>query len=242
MGWISDARPSPAIVIAVLALIAALTGTAVAGPDASSSAVNKKKVKKIARKQANKQINARLPFGTDDIADGAVSRPKLADGAVSGAKVADRSLGTAKVARSIPAVRVTHSVNQIITQGPDATLRFDSERYDSANMHSNATNNSRLTAPVTGIYEIGANVEWDVNSAGRRRLAVLKNGTTFIAFEQIPPVSNETTGQELTTQARLRAGDFVQAQVLQNSGGSLNVLKLNEYSPEFSMTWLAPGP
>ena len=50
-------RPSPAIVVAALALIAALAGTAVAGPGASSSAITKSKVKKI----ANKQINKLLP-------------------------------------------------------------------------------------------------------------------------------------------------------------------------------------
>jgi hypothetical protein len=47
-------KPSPAILVAVLALVAALAGTAVAGPDASTSAITKKKVKKIARKQINK--------------------------------------------------------------------------------------------------------------------------------------------------------------------------------------------
>jgi len=48
-------RPSPAIVVAVLALVAALAGSAVAGSDVqSSAALNKKKVKKIAKKQINK--------------------------------------------------------------------------------------------------------------------------------------------------------------------------------------------
>jgi hypothetical protein len=44
--------PAPAIVVAALALVAA-AGTAVAGPNASTSAITKKKVKKIARKQIN---------------------------------------------------------------------------------------------------------------------------------------------------------------------------------------------
>jgi hypothetical protein len=49
------ARPSPAIIVAVVALVAALAGTAVAAnPTATSSAINKKKVKKIATKQINK--------------------------------------------------------------------------------------------------------------------------------------------------------------------------------------------
>ena len=48
------ARPSPAIVVAVLALVAAVAGTAVAGPGASTSKITKKKVTKIADKEIKK--------------------------------------------------------------------------------------------------------------------------------------------------------------------------------------------
>ena len=47
-------RPSPALMIAVAALAAALAGTAVADPTGSASAVSKRKVKRIAKKQVNK--------------------------------------------------------------------------------------------------------------------------------------------------------------------------------------------
>jgi hypothetical protein len=56
-------RPSPAMVVAVVALVAAVAGTAIAGPGASTSAISKSKVKKI----ANKQINKRLPLTGADI-------------------------------------------------------------------------------------------------------------------------------------------------------------------------------
>ncbi len=68
-------RPSPALVVAVMALVAALAGTAVA--EQATTAVSKKKTKKIANKQANKQIDKRLPFESDDIADGAITNQKL---------------------------------------------------------------------------------------------------------------------------------------------------------------------
>ena len=43
--------PSPAIIVGVLALVAALAGTAVAGPDASTSAsVKKKQFKKLKKR------------------------------------------------------------------------------------------------------------------------------------------------------------------------------------------------
>ena len=47
-------RPSPVFIVAVLALVAAFAGTAIAGPDAISNKVTKSKVKTIAKKQINK--------------------------------------------------------------------------------------------------------------------------------------------------------------------------------------------
>lgn len=81
---IRDGRPSPAIVVAVIALVAALAGTAIAAdPLATTSA--KKPTKKEVKKIADKRIDKRLPVGTEDIGDGAVTEEKLANGvAISG--------------------------------------------------------------------------------------------------------------------------------------------------------------
>src|SRR5262249_8787886 len=59
MRTIKAARPSPALVVAVLALVAGLAGTAVADPELSKKKVTTKKVKKIADKEANAVLNAR---------------------------------------------------------------------------------------------------------------------------------------------------------------------------------------
>ena len=90
MRRIKNSRPSPTIVIAVLALVAALAGTAVAGPDASTSALTKSKV--------NKLIDKRFPVGTAGIADNAVTTPKIADNAVTTPKIADAAVTGPKVA------------------------------------------------------------------------------------------------------------------------------------------------
>lgn len=65
MEQISSARRKPAIIVAALALVAALVGTAVAGdPVANTSALTEKKVKKLIRKEVKKQIaNAVGPQG-----------------------------------------------------------------------------------------------------------------------------------------------------------------------------------
>jgi len=56
-------KHSPALLVAILALVAAVAGTAVAGTDlgATTSKLTKKKVKKTAKKVANKQITKRAP-------------------------------------------------------------------------------------------------------------------------------------------------------------------------------------
>ena len=80
-------RPSPAMVLAVFALLFAMVGTAVAGPDALTRAITKSKVKKVSAKQANKAIdqrasglsvaNANTANTANTVANGAVTAPKL---------------------------------------------------------------------------------------------------------------------------------------------------------------------
>jgi len=88
---------SPALIVSVIALVAAVAGTAVAQQATTSAkAVTKKKAKSI----ANKQIDARLPWGTDDIADGAVTNGKLASDAVTSGKIAGSAVTTNKLANA----------------------------------------------------------------------------------------------------------------------------------------------
>jgi hypothetical protein len=57
MTRLKRSRPSPALVVGVLALVAALAGTAIAADPVATTSISKKKTKKIARNQAVKQID-----------------------------------------------------------------------------------------------------------------------------------------------------------------------------------------
>ena len=75
MRWIKGLRPSPALVISVLALFVAISGLAVASFKLKPNSVKTKNVRNGA-------------ITREKIADGAVSGPKLADGAVTAGKLA----------------------------------------------------------------------------------------------------------------------------------------------------------
>jgi hypothetical protein len=175
-----------------------------------------------------------------DVATGGLFGSDLATDTVTSSDIATGAISTNEFSSSIPAARVTHASGQVVPNATAATLSFDSERYDTAAMHSTSSNTSRLTAPVTGIYEVTANVRWSGAqfTAGASTVTLRKNGSGLVAWE-------EDAGNDanlITTTARLAAGDYLEVVVSQTSGSSKTIGSLAEYSPEFSMTWLTRVP
>ena len=84
---------SPAILVAVAALVAALAGTAIAGPDATTSAITKKKVKKITTKQIN-ALAPGLSVSHADAADMAINAQNATNAQNANAVEMLRKLGS----------------------------------------------------------------------------------------------------------------------------------------------------
>ena len=103
-----------------------------------------------------------------------------------------------------------------------SSVSFDnaSESYDTAGFHDE-NNPTRLTVPVDGKYLIYAWVLWDTNFNGSRYAGLSVNGVSREA-QSSEPVSIGTS-HSVATHANLVAGDYIQLQVFQNSGGTLNV-------------------
>lgn len=117
-------RPSPAMVVACVALSFALAGSAVAGTEAVTSKLNKQEkkqvkriAKRIANKQAKKKLRANVPGSHVNLADqattagsaspsgpaggdltGTYPNPLIGDGKVTTAKIANLAVTTAKIA------------------------------------------------------------------------------------------------------------------------------------------------
>jgi hypothetical protein len=230
------------MIVAILALIFAVAGTSVAAINSLS-----KKQKTQTRKIAKGEIAKAAPglsvaeaahakrADTANLADAA----KQSDTAKQADAVPAGSIGVGQLSASIPAAHVTRTAAQSIPAGTNTALQFNSERYDTADMHDDATNNERLTAPVAGIYEVTAQVAWAAGGNVEHELWIERNDATQLAITSDVFAAGQQT---VTTQTRLAAGDFVKAFVFQDDAVARNVQLDQEDSPEFSMTWLAPGP
>lgn len=112
--------PNPGTIIAVVALVLALTGTAIAVTKAPKNSVVSKSIK-------NGQVK------TKDLKDNAVKSPKLAANAVDGGKIADGSVGGADLAGGItsqlsgPHAQGVVSDSGQLSRGENATVARESE-------------------------------------------------------------------------------------------------------------------
>lgn len=139
------------------------------------------------------------------------------------------------VSQSRDGVRAFNNANVSISNSAWVTVPLDSEIFDDNAMHSTSTDTGRLTATIEGRYLIVAQVRWATNSTGFRGLRIVRGA----GLSEIGKVQDDAaavaTIQSTTTIFNLAADDFVQMQVFQTSGGSLNVEVLVDHSPEFMM-------
>lgn len=138
-------------------------------------------------------------------------------------------------------VRAYSTSAQTIGHNSPTAVNLNNERWDfvpagAVGMHDNVTNNSRLTAIVSGTYVLTAHVAFAANTTGVRALAIRLNGTSTIATQITNAAGSGATFLTLSTVYRLTAGDYVEMVVTQTSGGDLSVSSAARSSPEFTMT------
>ena len=130
--------------------------------------------------------------------------------------------------------RVYNSANLLIPTATLTTLTFDSERYDTDDIHSIIANTDRLTCKTAGKYLIIGEVQWAINAVGYRRVFFWLNGAVNIAHISYLPTA-WLSGHTISTIYDLAVNDFVVINVEQTSGGNLNVRAAANHSPEFMM-------
>ena len=132
-------RPSAALIVAVIALVAALAGTASALPgkhtvDRNDIAKNAVKTKTIKAKAVTGPKLANDAVSSTNIADGAVLGSKIANGAVDAARLADNAVTTAKLADG--GVKSDKLADAAVTKAKVANNAVDSSKVQDESINA----------------------------------------------------------------------------------------------------------
>lgn len=119
--------------------------------------------------------------------------------------------------------KVTRAADGAVATGATISIAWDTETYDTNSYHDNATNPSRLVAPVAGYYRIGATLTWASSGTGFRALGYVVNGGTDVWLSSPLPVTGDITRHNFSTELYLAAGSYVEIRAYQSSGASLNL-------------------
>lgn len=121
---------------------------------------------------------------------------------------------------------IYNNASQSISNTTYTILTFNSEVFDTDSFHDTATNNSRITIPSGkgGKYLIVAKFHFAGNATGTNRLGgIVKNGTNVGLFRGINGNSS-SVGWNASVILDLVATDYIELEVYQDSGGSLNAI------------------
>lgn len=135
-----------------------------------------------------------------------------------------------------PTARLHQAAAAAIANNTPTILAWDSEDIDSDSLHDPAVNPSRVTITRPGRYLILAQVNYAQNATGRRSINLLRNGSTLNAQgDQFPNNATDTSHPQIIDIQDLAAGDYIEVQTTQTSGGALNGIGVI-----FEVTYIGP--
>ena len=193
----------------------------------------------VAQDDSNAIQNAIVDAKGDLIAASAADTPaRLAVGTNGQTLIAASGEATGLKWSPLPAIvgASIYGSGLTIANNTSTIATFPSERFDTAGFHSTSVNTGRFTIPAgyAGWYVINARFRWDKNGTGSRSLIVKKNGSTLSASSEIPGDATIYQGNQINTLDLYAAGDYVEIEVFQSSGGNLSLFT-DTSNAEFSI-------
>lgn len=227
--------PSPAMVVACVALVVALSGTGYAAVKLTKNSVGATQIRPAAVRSSevkDRSLRARdfargqLPRGATGAAGAIGPAGPAGPGGATGAT------GPSALDVVVPAARATRPLAgpaQTIPSSSATKLDLTTEQYDTEALHSAGT----FTAPQDGIYLVEGFARWAIDATGSRQIAVAVGGE-YASDTTVPAASGfSPTTTSVSAVVKLAQGQTAQLQVQQNSGGSRDV-----FGAAGSMTYL----
>lgn len=226
-GWLKK-KPSPSMVVALIALFVATTGVATAGKGGTKLGKNSVKSSHIApgavgpSDLAAGAVTERSlsphAVGGDVIQDDAVDETKLADNSVGAPELKTASVGPNEfgLPEGFPYARIDLDDPLPVAEFSPTAVPLEDIGDLSMNQMRNAGQPTRIYAPFAGRYRITARVAWDGGTeVSSRGISLRRNNS--LTFENLigdDTVYNVATGlkmdQEINATFVLAANDFIE--------------------------------
>jgi hypothetical protein len=141
----------------------------------------------------------------------------------------------------VPRFRGYQGTVQSVANNTWVSCTLDTEQYDSDNGHSTTTNSSRYTVQVPGTYLIVGSIGIVANATGNRgaRLSVNGNAVNGSFVKVASPDATGSAGLVTAGAAVCVAGDYIEVQVHQNSGGALNTNAAGDVACSMTVQWIS---
>lgn len=140
---------------------------------------------------------------------------------------------TNPVGEGASAARAYRNASQAIADSTLTAITWPVEAFDTDAYHSTSVNTSRFVAPLDGKYIVGCSIKWDSNTSGTRSLYVVVNGGTSTrrAGSYLPAANGLV--QHMTDTLELEQGDYIEFYAYQDSGGSRDIVSLEQVTSAF---------
>ena len=130
--------------------------------------------------------------------------------------------------------RLRRSTDQSIASATPTAVSFDTVVYDTAGLANLVAHPTRLTFPAGGHWLVGACCTFAANATGTRTANIVVNGANDVVALGGGGVVVTAADFPILTGSTVwlfAAGDFVELQVNQNSGGNLACPAFNPNTP-----------